>query len=227
MEEVYKGYDYFRRNLYPRKRRFYRKLEKGQNPKQMFILCSDSRKCLREVLGVRPGCVFCARNPGNVVPVCGTTLGGDEAAIEYGVLELQVEDVVVLGHSGCGAMKALHAGPEKLADRMPAVSRMLCNCGTDPSLVRGSKNELRDLTRLHAKTQMDNLLTYPFIRSAVDAGKLKLHAWVFQIGNGMVLRYNPDTGEFEPLPEGALDSMKQPARSRRRRRNRCDHDDLG
>src|SRR5262245_17797504 len=131
MDQIYKGYDFFRRELYPRKRKFYRKLEQGQDPKLMFMLCSDSRKCLREVFGLGPNDCFCGRNPGNVVPPYRSTLGGDEAAIEYGVQMLKVEHLIIMGHSGCGAMQALYHGVDQVREKMPAVANMLTCCGTD------------------------------------------------------------------------------------------------
>lgn len=204
MEQVYQGYEYFRRILYPRKKKIYRKLERGQNPKTMFMRCSDSRKCLREVLGVKPGEAFCGCNPGNIIPPFGTTLGGDEAAIEYGVQVLKVDHLVVLGHTGCGAMQALHNGIDKIKDKMPAVHRMLSICGTNPDLVRGKRNELLALTHLHIKTQLQNLMTYPYIRESCESGRLQLHGWIFRIGSGRIDRYDKDRDKFVPLPEGTI-----------------------
>lgn len=202
MDLVYKGYNYFRREIYPGKRRYYRKLEQGQNPKLMFMLCSDSRKCLSELFGLGPNDCFCGRNPGNVVPPFMSTLGGDQAAIEYGVQVLKVDHLVIMGHSGCGAMQALHNGVDKIRDKLPATANMLTLSGTDPAQVQTSCNPLRALTQLHVKTQLRNALTYPFVREAVEEGRLKLHGLVYQIGNGLVLRYDPDSDRFEELPGG-------------------------
>lgn len=201
MDKAIRGYEYFREKLLPKYREFYALLAQGQNPDTFFIRCSDSRLCLWKLLGIEPGDGFVASNPGNIVAPWGTVMGGDQAAIEYAVKVLKVRHVVLFGHSGCGAMKALINGPESVKAELPALSNMLCKCGTNhlhPSVLTAADSEW-ELTMLHLKQQMRNLETYPFVADAIAAGVLQIHGWVFKIADAEVLRYEHQSDTFVHL----------------------------
>ena len=196
MEKALRGYRHFRRKLFHRYRELFGKLAQGQTPDTLFIRCSDSRVCLWKLLGIEPGDGFILSNPGNIVTPWNSVLGGDQAAIEYAVKVLKVKHIVLLGHSGCGAMTALLNGPDSVKEELPALSRMLCACATDHTLgAKDGQDPLWALTENHVRQQLKNLQTYPFVAS----GQLDVHGWIFKIAEGEVVRYEATTDSFVML----------------------------
>jgi carbonic anhydrase len=147
-----------------------------------------------------PGELFVCRNAGNIVPPFSQANGGVSSAVEYAVVALKVRDIVVCGHSDCGAMKAfLH--PEKLAE-MPNVASWLrhahaAECVVNaayPSLCETSK--VRALALENVVTQLQHLRTHPSVAAALAQGSLSLHGWFFEIDSGTILALDGESGEF-------------------------------
>ncbi len=179
-------------------------VEKGQSPKALFIGCSDSRIVPNLITNTKPGDLFIVRNIGNMVPPYkpDEDFHGTAAAIEYAVSVLNVEDIIVCGHSQCGACKALYEDID--GEDLIHVKKWLElgkkakeeALSTKPS----SKEELLRLTEeLNVLHQLENLLTYPQVERRVKDGALRLHGWYYDISTGDVYVYNPENNQFEKL----------------------------
>jgi len=125
------------------------------------------------------------------------------ASIEYGVSVLGVPDIVVCGHSGCGAMTALMNGVEKL-EALPSVARWLHYADGALQSLQGEEfadegERLNAIVHENVLTQLDNLITHPVVKKAIDAGQIRLHGWVFDIGTGGVETYDAQDKKFVPL----------------------------
>lgn len=194
----------FKREVFPAHRALFRQLARRQSPRVLFITCADSRVVPALITQTRPGDLFVERNPGNIVPVYSQVSVGVSASIEYAVDVLGVSDIIVCGHSDCGAVKAiLH--PEKLA-RLPAVKRWLLygnrsRRGLERMTPIGGEDErLTVLTQLNAIAQMEHLLSHPCVRRGFRRGRLTVHGWVYRIHDGEVLALDRTDGRFHPWP---------------------------
>ncbi|GGP51594.1 carbonic anhydrase [Streptomyces abikoensis] len=174
----------------------FRALQAGQSPEALFITCSDSRVVPSLITGARPGELFELRTAGNIVPEYGGGHPmGETATIEYAVRVLGVRDIVVCGHSHCGAISALVQGDDLSA--APAVRDWLATQAAGASV--GA--DLADEVQRHAVAQLDRLRTYPCVRERIEEGLLSLHAWYYEVHTGAVRAYRPGGGSrtFGPL----------------------------
>lgn len=186
-------------------RELFRELAQGQTPETLFITCSDSRIVPTLLTQSQPGELFELRNAGAIVPAGGANVGGEAATIEFAVAGLGVKHVIVCGHSGCGAMKAL-LEPEKQAE-MPALGAWLRHAETTRRIIKDNYGHLQG-DRLLAATieenvlvQIENLETLPAIASRRVRGDLHLHAWVYEIESAEVFAYDSTQGQFVPLAQ--------------------------
>lgn len=194
----------FQRDVFPNQSALYELLaSEGQSPKALMISCADSRVVPEEILLARPGDLFVCRNAGNIVPPFAENIGGVSATVEYAVAVLGVRDIIVCGHSDCGAMKALMR-PAAL-DGMPAVSAWLGHAQAARQVVQGSYAECDHGTQARAASmenvviQLAHLRTHPSVAAAIARGELALHGWFFDIGAGQVLALDGETGQFRPI----------------------------
>lgn len=185
------------RNYVATHRELLEQLSHGQKPRVLFITCSDSRIDPNLLTQTDIGELFVIRNAGNIVPPYGAANGGEGAAIEYALHALGIEQIIVCGHSHCGAMKGLlQLG--KLEEQMPLVYDWLKHAEATRRLVlesytNQSAEELLEITIAeNVITQIDNLKTYPVVHSRLYQGKLKIYGWVYLIETGEVLAYDPD-----------------------------------
>lgn len=182
--------------------------KKGQRPHAVVVACSDSRVSPNVLFRTKPGELFVVRNVGNLIPPPDAKVGtATLAGIEYGVLGLEVERVIVLGHSRCGGIKALIDGPEKTGGLFPHVTEWvstfepvrkaaLDGCGADDD-----EAAARSLERAALIRSLENLQSYPWVAERVAAGKLELHAWYFRLAVGNLEAYDPASGQFRTLVE--------------------------
>ncbi|MFI1536326.1 carbonic anhydrase [Streptomyces anandii] len=169
----------------------------GQSPQVLFITCSDSRVVPALITGARPGELFELRTAGNIVPPYASVHPTSEAAtIEYAVEVLGVGDVVVCGHSHCGAVGALVRGDD--LDAVPAVRDWLVGATPrpkgapdDPSVAEGVQS--------HVLAQVLRLRSYPCVERRLAEGRLNLHAWYYEVHTGAVHAHHPDTDTFTAL----------------------------
>lgn len=192
MLNIIAGHSRFRETVYPEHTRLFSSLGEGQHPETLIVSCSDSRVDLNWVTQARPGDIFHVRNAGNLVPPRESGQDAAAAAIQYAVENLPIRDVVVCGHSGCGAMTGALAGIDETAN--DSVSRWLRYA---PRPTEGMS--LDDLVRQNVREQLDNLTSYDFVASRVREGSLRLWGWVYQIPTSEILQLDPRTGEFRNL----------------------------
>lgn len=174
------------------------RLADGQSPHALFITCSDSRVIPSLITGARPGELFELRTAGNIVPRHdGPHPAGETATIEYAVEVLGVADIIVCGHSHCGAVGALVRGDDLTA--VPAVRDWLGHAtplpeGTDPSAP-----DVAEAVQSHVLDQLDRLRAYPGVAARLADGRLSLHAWYYEIHTGSVRAHQPHADAFLAL----------------------------
>ena len=203
MEKILKGVVEFRKHDFEKHRALFEGLGQGQQPHTLFIECSDSRVDPNLITRSLPGELFIIRNVANIVPQyreSGEYLA-TTSAIEYAVLALEVENIVVCGHSNCGGCAALYLPEESFAN-MPHTRRWLGQAWVVRRRVEQNP-EAADIGAREWLTeqgnvvqQLRNLLSYPFIRERFKQGSLKLHGWHYIIPSGKVLAYDPLKGYF-------------------------------
>ncbi|ESA39039.1 hypothetical protein N836_29225 [Leptolyngbya sp. Heron Island J] len=203
MKKLMRGLRQFQDTYVPSHKKLMATLAKGQSPTVLFITCSDSRVQPELITQAELGELFVIRNAGNIVPPFGATNGGEGATIEYAVKSLNVDHIIVCGHSSCGAMKGLlQIG--KLEEKMPLVYNWLIHTEATRQLVEDNYGDLEKSDKLdmlvaeNVLTQIENLRTYPAVRSMLHRGDLSLHGWIYNINDGSILAYDSDRHAFVP-----------------------------
>jgi carbonic anhydrase len=215
MQKLIQGIHDFQSQLFGSQREFFEGLAKGQHPLVLFITCADSRIVPNLITQTDPGDLFILRNAGNLVPPHGGG-GGEAATIEFGVAGMGIRDIIVCGHSHCGAMEALLA-PERLAG-LPEMARWLRHAEATRRIVRDNYPHVegRALATLTVEenvlVQIENLRTHPAVASALARGRVRLHGWVYKIETGEMFAYDAREGQFVPLSALALLDLPLPAR---------------
>ncbi|MBD2462316.1 carbonic anhydrase [Oscillatoria sp. FACHB-1407] len=208
MKDLIQGLREFRDSYFCSNFELFEQLAHGQTPKVLFITCSDSRVDPNLITQAQPGDLFVVRNAGNIIPPYGAANGGEGAAIEYAINALGIEQVIVCGHSHCGAMKGL-LKLESLEASMPLVHNWLKHAEATRRLVKDhySSYEGEELIEVaiaeNVLTQLENLKTYPIVHSRIYQGKLRLYGWIYNIEMGEVLEYNVDQHAFVPIQHTA------------------------
>jgi len=202
MDDIIAGVRAFQRDVYPQYRELFEKLAAGQSPEALVITCSDSRIDPYLLMQAQPGKLFELRNAGNLVPPFGGRVGGVTATIEFAVVALRVPNIIVCGHSDCGAMDGL-LHPEKLQG-MPRVAEWLRYAAVvreslDAAGPLGGADLLELAVEANVIVQLNNLRTHPAVIEAVEAGWLALHGWVYDIATGVVTTYDENRKEFVAL----------------------------
>jgi carbonic anhydrase len=200
VDSILRGLKRFRKKVFPKHRELFHKLELQQRPAALFITCADSRidPCL--LTQTKPGELFLCRVIGNIVPRYPESIGGVSATIEYAVGVLGVPDVIVCGHTDCGVMKGV-LNPDALKP-LANVSAWLAHAQPALEALAGSQGSLSDpefllaLTERNVVEQLKNLHTHPSVAARLEQGNLKLHAWVYHIGKGIVTTYSSRRGKF-------------------------------
>ncbi|MEU6098842.1 carbonic anhydrase [Streptomyces sp. NPDC047079] len=174
------------------------RLAEGQSPQVLFITCSDSRVVPALITGARPGELFELRTAGNIVPPYASEHPTSEAAtIEYAVEVLGVRDVVVCGHSHCGAVGALVRGDDLTA--VPAVRDWLAHAAPEPRASDTHDPAVADAVQNHVLAQLLRLRSYPCIEQRLAADRLRLHGWYYEVHTGVVHEHRTITDSFEAL----------------------------
>jgi carbonic anhydrase len=198
-KDLVEGLRQFRRESFPFFREHYQRLvAEGQRPSTLFIGCADSRVVPELLTNTLPGDLFVIRNVGNLVPPFEPNPGlhGTSAGIEFATLVLGVKDIVVCGHSHCGAIRALFT---PMRDDAPHVTRWLELA--QPAVV-SSENSEANLQRTEKRSvvlQLARLMSFPMVRDRVERGELCLHGWYYVIEEGQVHGLDTASGEFKPL----------------------------
>lgn len=186
---------------------FKRLAEDGQRPRAMIIACCDARVHVTTIFGAESDEFFIHRNIANLVPPYAPDgeMHGTSAALEYGVGALKVPHLIVLGHSNCGGVRGCHAmcsgnAPE-LEEKTSFVGRWMdmLRPGYERVTSLPEGEQIAALEREAVLLSLENLMTFPFVRDAVERDEMKLHGLLHQIGDGVLLQYEPEQGKFVPL----------------------------
>jgi carbonic anhydrase len=203
MDDMIKGYRRFRAGTWRSERSRFEELSRlGQHPQTLVIACSDSRTDPQMIFNAAPGELFVVRNVANLAPPYGPDgePHGISAAIEFAVRALRVRAIVVMGHAMCGGIRALLDGaPAEVSDFVGQWVRI-----AEPARLRAmaAPPEQRPEICEHEAVRLSlaNLMTFPWVKSAVEAGELKLHGCYFDIRSGVLERLGDD-GAFHPIAD--------------------------
>lgn len=213
MRKLLKGVHQFQNTYFSNHRELFEQLSLGQHPRILFITCCDSRIDPNLITQTEPGELFIIRNIGNVIPPYGATTGAEGAAIEYAIQELGVKNIIVCGHSHCGAMKGL-LQRNNLAEEMPLVYDWLKYAEATRRIVKehyqGYEGEelLNATIEENVLTQIENLRSYPSVHSKLYSGQLSIHAWVYKIETGGVFVYSAERCNIRAEHEEELAEIK-------------------
>ncbi len=215
--ELLKGNEVFKKSYFKKhEEELLDLVENGQHPKALFIGCADSRVVPNLITQTGPGDLFVIRNVGNFV----APFKPDEdfhstaSGIEYAVTALNVSEIIICGHTECGAIQAIYTGVNDkefihtkkwLSLGEKAKDMALLSLGKD-----AEKNKLLRLTeKLSVVFQIENLLTYPYVKKGVQEGTLHIHGWLYDIESGNIEYYDPDDVSFKSLneKEGSEDDL--------------------
>ncbi len=219
MRKLLTGLRHFQSQVFQSHQELFERLAGGQSPDALFITCSDSRidPCL--ITQTSPGDLFILRNAGNIVPPYGATNGGEAATIEFAVGALGVKDIIVCGHSFCGAINGL-LNPEKV-NSLPTVANWLKLAQATKLIIEQNysdanlnKEQLLNVAiQENVLVQLENLRSHPTVAAKFAKGELNLHAWTYKIESGEVFSYNAQEGQFLPIREATYKAGE--TRSRR------------
>lgn len=205
MADIIHAASRFQGEVYARDRALYERLAReGQKPNALVIACADSRVAPEHLTQAGPGDIFVTRNAGNIVPPFAQMNGGVSSAIEYAVVALGVTDIVVCGHSCCGAMRALK-NPASL-EPMPNVAAWLRHGAAAQRIVceaypadLDEEEAVKALALENVRVQIDHLRTHPSVAAKLALGQLRLHGWYFEIETGQILALDGQANAFLPI----------------------------
>lgn len=208
MDRLYKGIHKFQQSYFKKEEEFFQRLSKEQKPDVLFITCADSRVDPNLVTQSSPGEIFIVRNVGNIVPPYDAIKDKNSvaAALEFAVLNLKVTDIIVCGHSDCGAMQMLYDDGQLLRG-MPHVKEWLELSAPVRDIVLKHYSNATDEIRQRVTEeenilfQLQNIQTYPFVKQALDENTLYLHGWYYNIGTGSIYSYNTTEDVFGLVSE--------------------------
>jgi carbonic anhydrase len=204
MEKLVHGIHKFQSDIFRSRHELFERLTGGQNPQALFITCSDSRVTPDLITQAEPGDLFVLRNAGNLIPPHGAAPDSGEAAtVEYAIKSLKIRDLIICGHTLCGAMQAL-LHPESLGD-MPRMRQWLGHAEATREIIASryalssAAAQWKATVEENVLVQLENLRTHPAVAAALARGELKLHGWVYKLESGEVFAYDPVAEEFLPL----------------------------
>ena len=203
MKALIDGFLKFQNEAFPQRSELFKHLATTQQPGTLFITCSDSRVVPELLTQQEPGELFVIRNAGNIVPSYSPHPGGVSATVEYAVAVLGVSDIVICGHSDCGAMRAV-LNPDSL-EKMPTVKAWLRHAEVAKTMVHDNcnctdeKDSMPILTEENVIAQLQHLRTHPSVASRMANGHLFIHGWVYNIETSEIKAYDADQGRFLPL----------------------------
>lgn len=204
MEKLIKGIANFKKKSFEERKELFKALATGQSPEVLFITCSDSRIDPNLITQTDPGDLFICRNAGNIVPPHSMNTGGITASIEFAVEVLGVTDVVVCGHTDCGAMKG--AMDMDSVKSLPHVSNWLGHSRAAFARVKArhgevTKDHIMEMIQENVLLQLKHLETHPSVASKLATDKIKMHGWVYDIESGEITCHDSNKGSFIPVED--------------------------
>ncbi|MCB0350619.1 MAG: carbonic anhydrase [Bdellovibrionales bacterium] len=216
MKKLIEGIVEFRTKVQKDYREAFGRLAVGQSPDTLFIACSDSRVVPNTFASTNPGDLFVVRNVGNLIPPCGSngvssSDKSEAAAIEFSVLTLSISDIVVCGHSECGAMRALVNNRNKvtapnlkswLRHGDAGLKQLQAGTTLDSSL-----SEHNQLSQLNVLVQIEHIKSYPEVKKRIEEGTLSIHAWWFDIAHADVYAYEEEQNKFVLIDQAEAERL--------------------
>lgn len=205
MQKLVQGIHHFQSSIFRSQKERFERLVDGQRPLAVFVTCSDSRVNPNLITQTDPGDLFIIRNAGNIIPPHHPNPGGEEATIEFAITELKIKDIIVCGHTRCGAVTGL-LNRDRL-EEMPAVRYWLSHAEATRRIIKEKYGHLAEGGLVNAAVQenvlvqLENLRTHPAVAAMLARGELKLHGWVYKIETGEVFAFDPESGQFHPVTE--------------------------
>jgi carbonic anhydrase len=204
MEKLIEGIAKFKQKDFQERKALFKSLSTGQSPEVLFITCSDSRIDPNLVTQTEPGDLFIVRNAGNIVPPHAMPGGGNTASIEFAVQVLGVKDIVICGHTDCGAMKG--AMDMDSVKSLPHVHNWLGHAAAAVARCKARHGELgkehiMDMIQENVLLQMKHIETHPSVAAKLATDAVTLHGWVYDIEKGEVICYDEDSKRFIPVEE--------------------------
>ncbi len=209
MEKLIKGIVQFRETVSKEQLEHFGKIAIEQKPDSLFIACSDSRVVPNLFASTDPGDLFVVRNVGNIIPPAeqdgfSTDDVAEIAAVEYAINALKVKDIIICGHSECGAMAALLN--DNLACGCSHVERWIHHAEPSLEILKSERELFSDrysdvnlLSQINVLQQVEHLKTYPLVQEKLNKGEIRIHAWWFDIATANVYMYDNKTKDFEIL----------------------------
>jgi carbonic anhydrase len=210
MKKLVKGILEFRRNCLADYRERFAHLKAGQTPDSLFIGCSDSRVMPNVFASTNPGDLFVVRNVGNLVPPHSEYIRNYSvpAAIEFSLTQLPTNDIIVCGHSECGAMRSALAGVEKVEPENLKAWLENIHCPDentaaiyDRVISHPSLSPDNRLSQINVLRQIEHLKTYPIVQEKIKTQGLEIHGWYFDIATGDVYAFDKEVGRFVLIDE--------------------------
>lgn len=195
------GHEKFKVSFDKHRTSWERLAQEGQHPRVLWIGCADSRVIPEQITGARPGDLFVMRNIANVVPPYGTTGDSAAAVLEFALLKLEVEHIIICGHTFCNGVGAvLDQGQLNATSQMarwvswilPALSQV--NASGLPK-----EEHYFEIIKANVLLQRENVKSYPDVRQAVKSGRLTVHGWLFDIESGNLISYDDATNKWSKL----------------------------
>jgi carbonic anhydrase len=218
MKKLIEGIAEFRKNLTEESRQLFAKLALGQKPDTLFIACCDSRVVPNLFASTNPGDLFVLRNIGNLIPpaCCPFHDNSASATLEFSMFSLNVSDIIVCGHSECGAMQALAQGIDTLS--CPHLESWLIYGQESLNRVRNgfvldsSLTEDNQISQVNVLQQMEHIKSYPFIQERLKNKQVRVHGWWFDIAHADVYCYEQDQNQFVLIDDKEVDVILEGAK---------------
>ena len=213
LQKLIDGLHHFQSTLFSSQRELFERLAGGQSPDALFVTCSDSRISPNLITQTQPGELFILRNAGNIIPPFGASQGGEAATVEFAVAGLGVQDIIVCGHSHCGAMKGLL--DETMTVDLPSMRSWLAHAEITKRVVNANyvglvgDSLVSACVQENVLAQLENLKTHPSVASRLARGTVKLHGWVYKIETGEVFAFDPAQGQFVRLDQVTVDEQRR------------------
>jgi len=206
-EKLLDGFKRFQTQYFGDDSRLYASMKDGQPAKTLMIACCDSRVDPAILTDCDPGDLFIVRNVANLVPPCevGGDYHGTSAALEFAVNNLEVENIIIMGHASCGGIKALWESDDDDSAQSQFIHPWVSIAKSAKTWVQETLSDAAPEAQIKACEQrailesLANLMTFGCIRQRVEQGELSLHGWYFDIAAGHLLCFNPQTGAFEAV----------------------------
>ncbi len=201
MKKLIRGLGEFKNSYFSAHQDLFIELTQEQKPRVLFITCSDSRIVPNLITQAEIGELFIIRNAGNIIPPFGAANGGEGATVEYAVHSLGIEQIVVCGHSHCGAISGL-LKLNDLQEDMPLMHNWLKHTEATRRLIKENYSHLQGEELLeiaiaeNVLTQIENLKTYPVVHSKLYQGKLKIYGWIYNLTTGEVMAYDSNSHNY-------------------------------